>query len=276
MQALDLQQLGLLFYLLLGLIFLILIVLIVYVVIANRQQRARLARAHEEDRQSPRSFQHVTGQILSLVRDQSGEPLQVEIEGVKYRSLAEIKDPGARRKVMDAALELIRFTGVLGQDPLVPARREQTNHWREDVRKRSEEELKQIRAGSAEPAVQAQLPPVTKEAEEQFLSLLEESAPTRPAPDRPTLLGSIQGRMRAKPSEPVQLPSFVDDIEDILQRRIHMVPALIGRDLHVRLDQTDSVYFAFEGKEYPDLEDVPNLTARQLIKDAIEEWEETS
>lgn len=276
MQALDLQQLGFLFYLLLGLVFLILIILIAYVVIANRRQRAELAEVHEVDRFSPRSTQGVTGQVLSLVRDQEGEPVKVELEGVQYRSLAEIKDPLVRRRVVDAALDLIRFTGVLGQDAVVPARLEETEHWREDVRERSEEELKQIRTGTAALGAPAQSLPADRKVEDQILSLLEENGPTRPTLERPTLMSSIQRRLVAKPSEPDEPRSFVADIEDIVQRRIRLIPALIGRDLHIQLDQADSVYFTFEGREHRNLEDVPNLTARQLIKDAIQEWEETT
>jgi hypothetical protein len=276
MQALDLQQLGFLFYLLLGLVFLILFILVAYVVIANRRQRAKSAETYEMDSVSPRSTQRGTGQILSLLRDQMGEPMIVELDGVQYRSLAEIEDPMVRRWVVDAALELIRFTGVLGQEAVVPARPEETDRWREDVRERSEDELKQIRAESATPSAQAQSLPADEEAEEQFLSLLEEGGSTHQAPERPTLLGSIQQRLRAKPAEPDEPRSVVDDIEDIVQRRIRLIPALVGRDLHVRLDQADSVCFTFEGKEYKSQEDVPNLTARQLIKDAIQEWEETA
>ena len=168
MQALDLRQLGLLFYLLLGLVFLILILLIAYVIIANRRQRAELAQAYEVDRLSPRPASRVTGQILSLVRDQEGGPVTVEISGVKYRSLSEIEDPMLRLQVLDAALELIRFTGVLGQNPAVPARLVETDNWRENIRKKSEGELRQIRADSAVPAEQTQLLPAGEEMEEQY------------------------------------------------------------------------------------------------------------
>jgi hypothetical protein len=275
MQALDLRQLGLLFYVLLGLVFTVLIILIAYVVIANRRQRAELVEAYEVDRLSPRPALRVTGQILSIVRDQVGEPVKVEISGVKYRSLSEIENPVLRRQVLDAALELIQFTGVLGQDPAMPARLAEATNWREDVRERSEGKLKQIQADSAVPATQAPLAPVNEEVEDQFLRLLEDMGQTRQARERPSVAGSIQQRLTAKPTGPDQPRSFVDEIEDIVQRRIRLIPALIGRDLHIRLDHAESVCFTFEGKEYKNLEDVPNLTARQLVKDAIQEWEES-
>jgi hypothetical protein len=55
-----------------------------------------------------------------------------------------------------------------------------------------------------------------------------------------------------------------------------MIPALAGRDLHVRPGSGGAVLFVFEGREYENLDEVPNLTAQQLIKDAIQEWDETT
>jgi hypothetical protein len=55
-----------------------------------------------------------------------------------------------------------------------------------------------------------------------------------------------------------------------------LVPALVGRGMHVQSGPSGQVIFVFEGQEYENLEDVPNLTARQLIQDAIREWDETT
>jgi 1,4-alpha-glucan branching enzyme len=35
------------------------------------------------------------------------------------------------------------------------------------------------------------------------------------------------------------------------------------------------VFFTFDGVRYDNVEDIPNTTARQLVQDAIKEWEET-
>jgi hypothetical protein len=55
-----------------------------------------------------------------------------------------------------------------------------------------------------------------------------------------------------------------------------MVPALSGCDLHMRLTSDHIVSFWFEGQAYGSLDQVPNLTAQQLLRDAIQEWEETT
>ena len=78
----------------------------------------------------------------------------------------------------------------------------------------------------------------------------------------------------ANPRNTNMMAGPVDEIEAIVQRKIHTTPALRARDLHVRLGARGSVCFVFEGVEYESLEDMPNLTAQQLVRDAITEWDE--
>jgi membrane protein implicated in regulation of membrane protease activity len=268
---LDLQRLQILFFVLIGTIFVTLVALILYVVIANRRERAKLAQTYEEAKLAPRSELQVTGRFMSLVRDRAGEPLQVEFGGTKYRALADIKDTQVKRQVVAAAMELIQFTGVLGGDVRMPAPIEKTHSWREDLREGSQEELKRIRTTPAEPEVL----PAPKEIEERFLNLLAEIGQPVPTPEKPSIIGAVRQRM-AKTSDADQRRTFVDDIEAIVQRRVALIQALAGRDLHVRPGSGGAVRFVFEGQEYDNLEQVPNLTARQLIKDAIQEWDETT
>jgi hypothetical protein len=273
MENLDLQQLKGLFFVLVGLIFLFMVGLIVYGVVANRRQRTRLFRAYDADKLAPRPARRVVGQILSLVRDEAGGALQIEVGGVRYRRLTDIEDPQVRRQVVGAVWELIQFTGVLGQDAVAPAPMEGTQSWREDLRKGSKSELERIRA-TPDAAAQAVSPPTPEEVEERFLRLLSEMGQAPPALEKPSIVAAVKQRMAPKQVEPERARTFVDDIDDIVQRRVQLVPALLGRDLHVRLGPGDSVCFAFEGREYEGLDQVPNMTARQLIKDAIQEWEE--
>lgn len=275
MENLDLQKLELLFYGLLGLIMVTLATLAIYVVVANRRERAKLARQYEEARLAPRPTLEVTGRILSLVRDHPGGPLQVEIRGTRYRSMAEIKDSQARRQLVAAAMELIQFTGVLGEEVTGPAPIEKTHRWREDLREGSQSELKRIYAPSP-----AETPPQTvpspNETEDQLLAETTEMGQPLPPPEKPSLIGAIRRRMAPKALEAEKPRAFVDEIEEIVQRRIQLIPALAGRELHVRSSSEGTVYFTFEGKEYETLDQLPNLTARQLIRDAIQEWEETA
>jgi hypothetical protein len=114
------------------------------------------------------------------------------------------------------------------------------------------------------------------ELEERFLDLLASQSQASPASERPTLASALQRRRAPKAPEADQADTFVDEIDRIVQRRIQLIPALAQRDLHVRASHDGGVRFVFEGKEYEELEELPNMTARQVVKDAIREWEETA
>jgi hypothetical protein len=274
MKAFDLQQLEWLFFALLAVIIVILTVLIGYVIISNRRQRDRLIAAYEADKLAPRPTITVTGQILSLVRSEVGGALEVEIGGSTYSSLAEIEDPQVRRQVVGTALELIQFTGALEKDEGNRVSIIETNGWREDLRESSQVELERIHSSDSGNGSEPEVAQAPEEVEEQFLNLLAEMGQTPPGLERPSVAGALRQRRLPKYPEDEGSRSVVDEIEEIVQRRLHMVPVLLGRDLHVRLADGGSVRFAFEGTEYESLDEVPNLTARQLVRDAISEWDE--
>lgn len=276
MESLDLQQLEGLFFVLLGLILVVLFALIAYVVVANRRQRAKMVRTHEGDKLVPRPARRVVGPVLSLVRDEVGGSLQVEVNGLTYGRLSEIKDPLIRRQVVEGAMELIQFTGVLEQGGATPAPVEETLGWRRDLRLNSEAELERIHAIRAGQGSRREQPVEKEKVEEQFLDLLTEMSQAPQSLERPGIMRAIQQRMRTRSTAPDDSHTFVDEIENIVQRRLSLFPALTGRDVHVGLDSDNSVCFVFEGQEYESLDDVPNLTARQLIREAIQEWEDTA
>ena len=276
MEAFDLQQLEWVFFALVALIVVILAVLIGYVVIANRRQRDRMVAAYEADKLAPRPALKVTGQILSLVRSEVGGPLEVEIDGAKYPSLADIEDPQVRRQVVGIALELVQFTGALGQAASAPEPVDELSSWREDLRESSQEELERIHSSASGNGSEPEVAQAPEEVEEQFLNLLTELGQPPPTPERPSVAAALRQRRLPKYPEDEGSHTFVDEIDEIVQRRIHTVPALLGRDLHVRLGDGGSVRFAFEGQEYESLEEMPNLTAQQLVQDAIAEWNEKS
>jgi hypothetical protein len=276
MESLDLQQLGGLFFVLLGLILVVLFALIAYVIIANRRQRAKTIQKQEADNLVPRPARRVVGRVLSLVRDQVGGPLQVEVNGLTYSRLADIEDPLIRRQVVEGAMELIQFTGVLELGGVKPAPVKETASWRRDLRQSSEAELERIHAVRSGKGISLKQTVEEEEVEEQFLGLLTEMGEAPQSLERPSVMRAIQQRMTTRSTATDDSGTFVDEIEKIVQRRLALAPALTGRDLHVGLGSDDSVCFVFEGQEYGSLDDIPNLTAQRLIREAIQEWEETA
>jgi len=267
MDQFSLDQLRTLLIVVIGAIVVLMTALIVYVVLAGRK---KTTRSLDRAQQSGPAFSAST-RPLSLVRDTEGGPLQVEVGGVRYRTLAEVQDVESKRQIVIAAMELVRFTGVLGRNVQEPVPIDKTYRWREDLRQESHEELKQIRGAASDQIVPTRLE-AKAAIEEQFLSMLAEMGQAAPL-EKPSLISSIQHRLTPKGIE--ERPrTFVDEIEEIVQRRLQAIPAFHGRELHVRADPTGAVRFQFDGHEYQDANDIPNLTARQLIADAIKEWEE--
>jgi hypothetical protein len=276
MGGLNLQQLETLLFLFIGLIFVTLAALIIYVVVAGRRRKNRMTRVRRSNEVGARPAVARSGEVLALVREESWAPLEVEIGGKRYRSLAEIEDPQIKQQVMRSAAELIRFTGVLVDKAVGLSPLEKTYTWREDLRESSEGELGRIQDTAPLGGARTREGSATQRDEEQFLSQLAEKGPSLAPATKPTLASSFQHALRPKLPESDRPPSFVDEIEDIVQRRIQLMPSLQGRGLHVRPGSEGSVLFAFEGKEYESLDDLPNFTARQLVKDAIQEWDQTT
>ncbi len=271
MIELDLQQLRVLFLALLILMLVTLAILVVYLVLAGRRVRRSMWRdqAQEgfdtgEGRASSPPVGQARGQVVLLLREEPGRALQVEVGGARYRRLTEIEDPHLKRQVVEAAMDLVRFTGALGADPIAPAPVDKTYSWREDLRE-------ELRAQGR----QTPLRPASEDVEAQFLNLLSEMGPA-PAAEKPTLAAAVKQRWSSKPTRQEESHSVVDEIEAIVQRRLLLIPALTGRDLHVRRSPEGTVLFLFEGHDYERLDDVPNMTAQQLVKDAIKEWDETT
>jgi hypothetical protein len=276
MEGLDLRQVETLLFLFIGLIFVTLAALIIYVTVAGRRRKARMTRAYRGEEAELRPTRGAAGQVLALVREESWAPLEVEIGGKRYSSLAEIDDQQIKLQVMQSAAELIRFTGVLGDEAPALAPLETTHSWREDLRESSQSELDRIQAAPAPEGLSPRQGSAPEQVEEQFLSMLAEMGQSPTEPAKPSLASSLQYAMRPKLPDSDRTPSFVHEIEDIVQRRIQLIPALQGRGLHVRPGPGGSVCFVFEGQEYESLDDLPNLTARQLIEDAIQEWDQTT
>jgi hypothetical protein len=276
MAGLDLEQLEFIFYVLLGVIGFTLAVLILYVVVSNARERAKLAQAYELDSLAPRPALRVAGQILALVRDEPGQSLQVEIQGKRYGRLSDIEDQQIRRQVIESAMELIQFTGVLGGAEVAPAPLEKTYRWREDVREESQAELSRIHVSTPDGEQEEDLAEDRADVEEQFLSLLAAMGQAPSPGEKPGLVNAIQARWSAKNVDQGPPRSFVEDIEAIVQRRIQLIPALAQKQLHVEPGPGGEVRFMFEGRAYERLDDVPNLTARDVVRDAIQEWDETT
>jgi hypothetical protein len=251
----DITGLRLLLYALAGLLAVTVVGLAFYLSrSARRVRRQREALVRGEFEAGLFDEEPVEGPALRLVEDQTTGRLAVEVMGKRYHRLSEIEDDGLRRRVMLAAAEMVEFTGVLGdaEPRLLPP--DEAVHWREDLRRA--------------------ISPSDADRTEAFLQAAAEQA-GQEALAPVTLVGSLQQALRgSKPDSPEEL-SLVDEIDQIVQRRLSLTRGLQGRSLHLRRSDGEEIVFEFDGVEYASIDDIPNHTARLLIQDAIREWEET-
>jgi hypothetical protein len=251
----DITGLRLLLYALVGLLAVTVVGLTFYLSrSARRVRRQREALVRGEFETALFDDEPQERPALRLVEDRTTGRLAVEVMGQRYHRLSEIEDDGLRRRVMLAAAEMVEFTGVLGdvEPKLMPP--EEAVHWREDLRRaipRSDaDQTAAFLQAAARQAGQEELTPVT-------------------------LASSLQRALRGtKPDSPEEL-SLVDEIDQIVQRRLSLTRGLQGRTLHLRRSDGEQIVFEFDGVEYSSIDDIPNHTARLLIQDSIREWEET-
>ena len=96
-----------------------------------------------------------------------------------------------------------------------------------------------------------------------------------PPPELPSMKPLQQFRkLRTKqpPATKYVIKSITEQIEDHLQDKIAHTP-LARRGVHVRSELQGNAVFLLEGKTYPSVDDVPDPEVRQVIREAISEWE---
>lgn len=223
-------------------------------------------------------------EVLRLLRDRVTGALIVEVEGEEYRALAEIKDGRAGRQVLQAAADLVRFTEVI--QPQDQARTPQ-------LFSPSATEPKPIASPPAPstlvlkvaPALEQEPPvqrtPAPPSVEREFLqSLIQQGRPKEKEAEKPSLSPieffrrSFAARRAARVQDTLPSPrSFVEEIEEILQRFLHTYPSFIGKEVHVGTSPGGGIHIRV-GKEFYDTpDDIPDPEIRGIIKAAIQEWE---
>jgi hypothetical protein len=125
-------------------------------------------------------------------------------------------------------------------------------------------------------------PPPAEDAE-AALQLVEPPQPVPvvyraaelPPPEMPSMKPLEQFRkMRSKqpPATKYVIKSITEQIEDHLQDKIART-SLARRGVHVRSELQGNAVFLLDGKAYPSVDDVPDPEVRQVIREAISEWE---
>ena len=69
--------------------------------------------------------------------------------------------------------------------------------------------------------------------------------------------------------------SFVEEIEEILQRFLRTYPSFVDKEVHVGVGQGGGIRIRVENEFYDTPDDVPDPEIRGILKAAIQEWEKS-
>lgn len=224
----------------------------------------------DEDPRERRSLPMGYREIMRVLRDEDTGAIIVEVEGSKYRRLTEIQDGRIGNQILEAIADLIKFTGgiVRGQwaaasaTPAVPTREGPT-------------QPQAIEPISPPQPVATELPDSDEEA---FLQRLREGdlqtgrTPAREA--RPSTIGFLRRQKSQASAEGIGTGgTFIDEIEEILQRMISAAPTPLGQEVHVGTGLDGGLQIQVGLRYFSNADEVPDPTIRNLIKAAVKEWE---
>lgn len=182
-----------------------------------------------------------TVEVMRILRDLADGSLLVEIDGQRYKRLADIADAQVGRRFIGNAQALAHFAHL--DDVKVP------DEWGE-------------LPGAAEARVTS---PPPSEAVRQ--------SPPRAFP-------SSREQNTASSSKPVSSEeaegpalSMVEQIEELLQFRLTATPDLAQRSIHVRSALDGGVRIEVDGRYFEGVGEVPDDRVREFIQSIIREWE---
>jgi hypothetical protein len=222
------------------------------------------------------------GQVMCVVRDEQTGRILVEVDGIQYAHIREIKDAQVGRRVLWAIADLIRFTGGMAATP--QALRGAAPETPEPAAT-----LVDTPARAPEPAAPPVRTPVRTPEPAEANAFALPSAATTVAGRRPTAVPAQQpesapqrynmidffrrGFGPASTTTTAAPRSFIDEIEDILQAYIAALPRPLPQDVHVTTSDTGKLQIQVGLKTYGSPEEVPDPQIRDLIKAAVADWE---
>ena len=223
------------------------------------------------DAKERRSLPMGEREIMRVLRDEDTGAIIVEVEGNRYKRLTEIRDGRIGNQILEAIADLIKFTGgiVRGQwaaasaTPMVPTR-EMPSH-------------PQVAEPASPPRAVAVEPPGSDE--EAFLQRLREGdlqvGQTAPREAQPRTMGYFSRRRKPQAAAKGTRArgTFIDEIEEILQRMISTAPTPLGQEVHVGTGPDGGLQIQVGVQYFSSADEVPDPTIRNLIKAAVKEWE---
>lgn len=213
-------------------------------------------------------------ELLRLLRHPQSGQLVVEIVGQRYTKLADITDKEVGQQILHLTAHLLAFTnGMIVTDAGMKS-----------VYKPKVEETPPPLAPSDSAANEPTPPavtPVEPEAKPQPppspqtppLSSFKNTSFHQPDPLQPQ--GGLLSRV-TQPTPPLpSIPSLnlAEEINDLVQARLRYSPLAKSFRVDIKSDLSGGIRIDVNGQFYTSPDEVPDQEVKDLIKDAIKEWE---
>lgn len=180
--------------------------------------------------------------------------LDIEVDGQRYQSLADVTDEKVRRLLLAAIGELIHFAGnyqVLVDAGVAPA--------------------------LVPTAAKKEVPVEQQQAE--FLERLEKERDTLKATPLPKPALAVMGAAKLTEDEKAAQEaarkrplSVAEQIDEILQKHMAAAPDLAKHVVHLVQNPAGGILIDVDGKRYGKPADIPEPAIQELIKRAVKEW----
>lgn len=188
--------------------------------------------------------------------------LVVEINGQRYASLAELKEPKQKQRILAAIGELVSFAGEYqtlvdaGVAPAItpPAARAIPESATDELTQEQAEFLARLEAQRDELAARKPRRGLVGRGEPEPLVTFTETGDVKPAdaPPRPK--------------------SIAEQIDAILQKQLAADPGLAGRPISLEQGASGGLRIKVDGVYYDKPTDVPDKDVQLAIKMAVKEW----
>ncbi len=216
-------------------------------------------------------------EVARMLRNLKTQDLVVELDGKTYRSRVELT-PGQERRLIITANVLHKWLGLA--IPASPAPQAQI----------APEPAPSAPPASPAPGVQvspeavtsapvAPPAPITEayiKPSSAFIAPLMATPQEEAVKPVSTRLPDLVSRVLVPPVPPApKIMSMAAQIDEVLQRKLAGTP-LESRGITVGEVPGQGVEITLDGEKYPGVEAVPDETVRNLIKEAVAEWEKKS
>jgi len=213
-------------------------------------------------------------ELLRLLRHPQSGQLVVEIVGQRYTKLADITDKKVGQHILHLTAHLLAFTNGMivtdaGMKSVYKPRVEETPPPLAPSEPEANESTTPAVA-PAEPEAGPQPPPSPKPPP---LSSFENTTFHQPDPLQPQ--GGLLSRVTQPTPPPPSIPSLnlAGEINDLVQARLRYSPLAKSFRVDIKSDLSGGIRIDVNGQFYTSPDDVPDQEVRDLIKDAIKEWE---